>query len=157
MKTNVIQFELSIQNGHSSEVTALSFSSDGKYFLSASKDGSILLWNADGKLLKDYFFHSTEVLLIRFSRNREGFYSFSVDGTLVYSEIKNRHFRKEKILSSIDAIDIFPDTKRIILSYKNTIYLITENFRILKQFKISEVHQIRSITCSLENDIFFYL
>ncbi|MCP5501044.1 MAG: hypothetical protein H7A25_14145 [Leptospiraceae bacterium] len=154
MKTNVIQFELSIQNGHSSEVTALSFSSDGKYFLSASKDGSILLWNADGKLLKDYFFHSTEVLLIRFSRNREGFYSFSVDGTLVYSEIKNRHFRKEKILSSIDAIDIFPDTKRIILSYKNTIYLITENFRILKQFKISEVHQIRSITCSLENDIF---
>jgi WD40 repeat protein len=40
--------------GHSGEINQAEFSSDGKYILTGSEDGTAKLWNIKGKLIKTF-------------------------------------------------------------------------------------------------------
>jgi len=46
------KLEMIIQNGHSDDVEAVSFSPDGEYLISGSLDGTIKLWRIDGRLIR---------------------------------------------------------------------------------------------------------
>lgn len=46
------KLEMVLQNGHSDDVEAVSFSPDGDYLISGSIDGTIKLWRIDGRLIR---------------------------------------------------------------------------------------------------------
>ena len=69
--------------GHKDIISALAFSSDGKFILSGSYDQNIILWEAgSGKKIKMFAGHSGLINSLDFSLNSENFISTSMDGTL---------------------------------------------------------------------------
>lgn len=62
-------FSMVVQNGHTSEITALAVSADRKLVLSAGGDGLVKLWTIDGKLL-DNFEQDGEVTALALAGDR---------------------------------------------------------------------------------------
>jgi tetratricopeptide (TPR) repeat protein len=69
--------------GHSSYVTSVSFSPDGKTIASGSSDNTIKLWNLEGKLLKTLSGHSSYVTSVSFSPDGKTIASGSWDNTVI--------------------------------------------------------------------------
>ena len=68
--------------GHSSGVNGISFSPNGKILASASRDGTVKLWNLDGTLVNTLGGHSAKVTGISFSPDGKLIASISQDGTI---------------------------------------------------------------------------
>lgn len=75
--------ELVLQTGHSSEVYALAFSTDGRTLASGSWDNTVKLWNAQtGRLRHTLTGHSSGVKSVAFSPDGKRVISGSDDGTV---------------------------------------------------------------------------
>jgi WD40 repeat protein len=59
--------ELKTLKGHSSSVSSVSFSPDGKTLATASWDNTVKLWNLQGQELKTLTGHSSSVSSVSFS------------------------------------------------------------------------------------------
>ncbi|MBP5975198.1 hypothetical protein HW132_21280 [Brasilonema sp. CT11] len=68
--------------GHSTAVSGLSFSPDGKMIASASTDNTVKLWSVDGRLLKTLNGHSDPVWGVSFSPDSKTLASASHDKTV---------------------------------------------------------------------------
>jgi len=68
--------------GHTEAVTSVSFSPDGKTIASASLDGTVKLWNTEGKLLHTLQSHTSGVSSVSFSPDGKMFASVSSDKTV---------------------------------------------------------------------------
>ena len=69
--------------GHSSPVTSVVFSADGKYLASGSSDNTIGVWRvSSGKRIKTLTGHSWGVLIVVFSADGEYLASGSLDKTI---------------------------------------------------------------------------
>jgi WD40 repeat protein len=80
--------ELTLQTGHSSQITAFSFSSDGKYLASAGNDNIIILWDFKlGKQLKILKGHHKSVQSIQFFRQNYQLISAGDDGQLIWWDL----------------------------------------------------------------------
>jgi WD40 repeat protein len=44
--------ELTVQTGHTAEIHALEYASNGKFFVTAGKDSTIKLWSPEGTLIR---------------------------------------------------------------------------------------------------------
>jgi WD40 repeat protein len=65
------------------DVFSLAFSPEGKTFVSASRDGTLKLWDtASGNLLRTFTGHTSEVRSVTFSTNGKLIVSGSLDGTM---------------------------------------------------------------------------
>ena len=79
-----------IQTAHTQDITSLSISPDGQYFLSASNDHSIKLWDkSTGRLMKTFLGHSEEVTSVAYSPDGLSFVSASEDRSLKLWNINN--------------------------------------------------------------------
>ncbi|MFH2142611.1 MAG: caspase family protein [Bacteroidota bacterium] len=108
--------ELTIQTGHSSEITAFAFSKDGKYLASAAKDNIIIIWDFNqSKQLKVLKGHHQKINSICFLNNGCGLISAGDDGKIIYWDIK-----KGEILHSVNigkeicSLDISKDDKYLV-------------------------------------------
>ena len=72
--------ELVFNYGHTSEITSLDYSPDGKYLLSASGDMLVKLWDVkQGKEIVTRKAHNTYVYSVRFSPDGKQFVSSGCD------------------------------------------------------------------------------
>jgi guanine nucleotide-binding protein subunit beta-2-like 1 protein len=75
---------------HSSEVTDVKLSLDGKYFVTCSKDNQIFIWDvAQQKITQKLTGHSDEVLSVSISADSKMLVSGSKDKTLKFWDISN--------------------------------------------------------------------
>lgn len=73
-----------IAGEYSNPITALVFSSDGRYLVSGAADNTIIVWDAqNGSLLKVLHGHTGAINNLAFSPNGKLLYSNAMDGTVV--------------------------------------------------------------------------
>jgi len=87
--------EVFVQTGHSSSITSVAFSPDGKYVLSGSKDQVAILWDvATGRQVRSFEGHSRAVSSVYFSPDRRHVLSISTeDSSLKLWELTGREVR----------------------------------------------------------------
>lgn len=71
------------QQGHSSEMTCISYSPDGQYIATGGEDSKVKLWNTQsGFCFVTFSDHTSGVTAVQFSRNKKFLVSCSLDGTV---------------------------------------------------------------------------
>ncbi|XP_046624301.1 periodic tryptophan protein 2 homolog [Neodiprion virginianus] len=83
------------QQGHSTNMSCLSYSPDGQYIVTGGDDGKVKLWNAaTGFCTITFQEHSSAISDVLFSHNRKFVVSASLDGTVrAYDMTRYRNFR----------------------------------------------------------------
>ncbi|XP_005178449.1 periodic tryptophan protein 2 homolog [Musca domestica] len=83
------------QQGHSSEMTCISYSPDGQYIATGGEDSKVKLWNTQsGFCFVTFSEHSSGVTDLQFSRSKKFLVSSSLDGTVRAFDINRyRNFR----------------------------------------------------------------
>jgi len=88
-KTEVhLKMSLTLQKGHSQAVNTITFSKNGKYFLSGAEDRKIILWEtATGKIIKTFIGHKGQITDIVFCENQQTFISVGGNKFKNFAEI----------------------------------------------------------------------
>ncbi|KAH8400958.1 hypothetical protein KR009_002122, partial [Drosophila setifemur] len=83
------------QQGHSSEMTCIAYSSDGQFIATGGEDSKVKLWNTQSSFCFVTFSeHTSGVTGIQFSRNKKFLVSSSLDGTVRAFDVNRyRNFR----------------------------------------------------------------
>ncbi|EDV38088.1 uncharacterized protein Dana_GF13779 [Drosophila ananassae] len=83
------------QQGHSSEMTCIAYSSDGQFIATGGEDSKVKLWNTQSSFCFVTFSeHTSGVTGIQFSRNKKFLVSSSLDGTVRAFDLNRyRNFR----------------------------------------------------------------
>ncbi|MDZ8054143.1 MAG: eIF2A-related protein [Aulosira sp. ZfuVER01] len=106
--------ELNRLQGHSQQVNAVSFSPNGKIIASASDDGTIKIWNTEGKLINTITDNQSRFIDINFSHNGK-FIATSTDKIIKIYTIDSKLI---KIFTGhtdiINSVDFSPDDKTLI-------------------------------------------
>nr|XP_014091332.1 periodic tryptophan protein 2 homolog [Bactrocera oleae] len=99
------------QQGHSSEMTCISYSADGQYIATGGEDSKVKLWNTQSAFCFVTFNeHSSGITGVQFSRTKNFLVSASLDGTVRAFDVNRyRNFRTfsapERVQFSCVAID----------------------------------------------------
>ena len=93
------------------DVFSLAFSPEGKTFVSASRDGTLKLWDtASGNLLRSFTGHRSEVRSVTFSTNGKVIVSGSLDGTMMlWSPNSDEPLATLVTLDQADWVVVTPD------------------------------------------------
>ncbi|XP_067628403.1 periodic tryptophan protein 2 homolog isoform X2 [Eurosta solidaginis] len=99
------------QQGHSSEMTCISYSSDGQFIATGGEDSKVKLWNTQsGFCFVTFSEHTSGVTGVQFSRSKNFLVSCSLDGTVRAFDVNRyRNFRTfsspERVQFSCVALD----------------------------------------------------
>ncbi|MBD2778077.1 PD40 domain-containing protein, partial [Iningainema sp. BLCCT55] len=123
--------------GHSSSVTSISISPDGKTIASSSRDGTVKLWSSDGKLLQTLKGHTKAVTSVSISLDGKTIASSSRDGTVKLWSRQGKPVRTLKRDSLvITSGNNSPDGKTIAYSSRDgTVKLWSRDGKLLQAFK----------------------
>ncbi|XP_017785717.1 PREDICTED: periodic tryptophan protein 2 homolog [Nicrophorus vespilloides] len=83
------------QQGHSSNMSCISYSTDGQYIGTGGEDGKVKLWNTQtGYCFVTFSEHTSPVTSLQFCGNKKFLISASLDGTVrAFDIIRYRNFR----------------------------------------------------------------
>eukprot|EP00039_Didymoeca_costata_P030781 m.31324 g.31324 ORF g.31324 m.31324 type:complete len:455 (+) comp8303_c0_seq1:207-1571(+) len=122
--------------GHTSEVLALSLSSDGSFLASGGRDNNIIIWNANNNSwLKTFTGHRKAVTALAFRRKSHELFSGSLDRTIKIWDMDSMTYVEtlyghQDIVTTIDSLD----RQRCLTSGAND--------RSLRLFKVVEQSQL---------------
>ena len=123
--------EQNVLNGHSGKVSAVAFSPDGKYIISASWDNTLRLWDREGNSIGKPFTGDRHrigdryrigdrhnINAVKFSPNSKYIVSASMDGTVRLWNLKGQQIGKpfKGHESSVNSVTFYP-TGKYIISY----------------------------------------
>jgi WD40 repeat protein len=100
--------------GHQEAVTSVSFSADGQRLATASRDGTVKLWNRQGKQLATLKGHQGAVYGVSFSPDGQRLATASQDRTVVLWDLQGRKlatFRGHE--NSVYSVSFSPDGKHL--------------------------------------------
>ncbi|EKD06330.1 nSTAND1 domain-containing NTPase [Limnospira platensis] len=119
--------------GHTDSVMTVTYSPDGEYILTGSKDGTIKLWTADGQFLRTIRGHQEWVNQVSFSPDSRTVISASDDGTLILWKWDPANTMLDRLKtiqaheSYVLGVNFSPDGKVIASAgYDNTVKLWTQ-------------------------------
>jgi WD40 repeat protein len=82
--------DIIVQMGHTSRVSSLCYSPDGRYIVSASDDGKAKLWDTiTGKVLRTFTGHEMGIYSVCFSPDGKYIVTGSVDNTIKKWDVEN--------------------------------------------------------------------
>ncbi|MEH2081289.1 MAG: hypothetical protein V7K89_15200 [Nostoc sp.] len=106
--------------GHSDTVTSVSFSPDGKMIASGSADGMVIIWNHDGRKIKDFKAHEKKITRLCFSPNSQNILTASEDKTFKLWSIENKEITTFKgHEDDITSFSFSPDGQKVISGSKD--------------------------------------
>ncbi len=125
--TELRRFGGALPDGHSDWINDVVFSPDGSTALSASQDGTIILWDAaTGAFLHRFEGHSGPVNSVAFHPDGTTFISGSTDATLILWDVQTgearRHF--EGHTDVVNTVDFSPDGEKIVSSSADTTLIL---------------------------------
>jgi WD40 repeat protein len=149
--------EVNRLSGHQDKVNTVIFSPDGKAIASASNDGTIKLWKANGKLIKVLTGHGKSVRSLAFSPDSKYLVSASHDRTLKLWQVKDGSLQKTMPghLEEVETVRFSPDGSFIASgSFDNTVKLWTSKGQPIKTKNIlKDRGAIYSLSISSDNQI----
>ena len=114
---NVARPELVLQTGHTSTVTSVAFSPDGKQVLTGSGDKTAILWEAvSGEKLRSFEGHTSIVNSVAFSPDGKHVLTGSSDHTaILWDAASGENFRSfEGHTSTVTSVAFSPDGKQVL-------------------------------------------
>ncbi len=123
--------QLTLQTGHSSTITSLAFSYDGKYLASAGKDNIIILWDFKlGKQLKILKGHHQKINAVHFFNHSYNLVSVSDDGQLIYWDVYSG-IAKQSIQLKFPVLSVD-------VSSNDSLVIVSGLFSEIKCWKVSD-------------------
>lgn len=148
--------KLVIQNGHTGIVSSIDTSPDGKYIISGSWDGSIRLWNRNGKLLKVLYSHNGPIYSVTFSPDGKYFASGGLDKNIYIWNQNGELQRKVNTAHSVSSVQFCNNSNQIISTpFNNAIQIYTIKGKLLKTINTNRYH-IKDVACGLNGKYISY-
>ncbi|MEH2040527.1 nSTAND1 domain-containing NTPase [Nostoc sp.] len=140
--------------GHSDNVTSVSFSPDGKMIASSSADGMVIIWNRNGKKIKDFKAHENKITRLGFSPNSQKILSASEDKTLKLWSLKGKEIATFKgHENEITSFSFSPNGQKVISGSKDkTLKLWNLNGTEIKTFR-GYKQSINSVSFSPDGNV----
>ncbi len=121
--------------GHMDAITCLNYSNDGQYIVSGSKDRTIKVWTAEGRLLRNFPSHETEVVDAFFSPDGQYVISRSDSFLYIWNFNGNLHWKSTCLsppasnsFTDYDPIQFSPDGQSLLSIDADTVpYLLDIN------------------------------
>lgn len=118
--------------GHMDAITCLNYSNDGQYIVSGSKDRTIKVWTAEGRLLRNFPSHETEVVDAFFSPDGQYVISRSDSNLYIWNLNGNLHWKSTCLsppasnsFTDYDPIQFSPDGQSLLSIDADTVpYLL---------------------------------
>ncbi|MBK9717569.1 MAG: hypothetical protein IPO85_08670 [Saprospiraceae bacterium] len=132
--------ELVIPSGHTDGVSSVSFSPDGKYILSGSRDRTVILWDTSGHQIKS-FKHKLQVKNAVFSFDGNSIISTSSDGHINMAKLTDDTIQSKYIHNTyIGAVGFSPKSKLMVISNEENGSFELRDFegKFIKSFKESK-------------------
>ncbi|MDZ8031056.1 hypothetical protein [Nostoc sp. DedSLP04] len=106
--------------GHSDTVTSVSFSPDGKMIASGSADGMVIIWNRNGRKIKDFKAHEKKITRLCFSPNSQNILTASEDKTFKLWRLESKEITTFKgHEDEITSFSFSPDGQKVISGSKD--------------------------------------
>ncbi len=115
--------ETVVQTGHYAAVTALTYSHDGNYIVTGSKDKTIKLWDAnDGKEIRSYLGNKGTIIYLEFDNQDTKLLSVCDDGIVKIWEVITSRIIKEFTIEDdyLISASFSPDGKQIVTGSKKS-------------------------------------
>ncbi|MFN6479452.1 hypothetical protein [Nostoc sp. DedQUE07] len=140
--------------GHSDTVTSVSFSPDGKLIASGSADGMVIIWNRDGRKIKDFKAHEKKITRLCFSPNSQNILTASEDKTFKLWRLENKEITTFKgHEDEITNFSFSPDGQKVISGSKDkTLRLWNLDGTEIKTFR-GHKQRISSVSFSTDGKI----
>jgi WD40 repeat protein len=111
------KLELVVQSGHTSILTSVSLSGDGRFLATGSRDNTAILWDtATGQKLRTFTGHSHDVTSVSLSSDGRRLATGSSDGTAIVWDAatgqKLRTFTGHS--SSVESVSLSSDGRRLV-------------------------------------------
>ncbi len=106
--------------GYSDTVTSVSFSPDGKMIATGSADGMVIIWNRNGRKIKDFKAHEKNITRLCFSPNSQNILTASGDKTFKRWSIEGKEITTFKgHEDEITSFSFSPDGHKVISGSKD--------------------------------------
>ena len=132
--------------GHTSEIISVTFSPDGQFILTGSKDNTAILWNLEGEKIQTFEGHSAGITSVAFSPDGQFILTGSLDTTAILWNLQGEQMRVfEGHITAVNSVAFSPGGQFILTGSLDTTAILWnlqgEQVQIL-EYHIASVNSV---------------